>query len=342
MRLEVGPMGFLGRAGHAPDNGVRATALVVEADAPPQGAPPLERGSHGNVRILVDNGSGAPSISQKFRYRDDRWLVRGMEVAVTIDPGRPDSFEIDWGAVPSMRDRVAANDPTLADPIGAARRVAEALGLTQADTGRARSEGFDEAMRKAAHTAAPAGKRRAVVLVATIRGRAWSEQGAGHGVTVEQNSAAVLAVNVPGKSPYAVFARKFKFPHLQADLTGTGLPALVSESDPTDIEGLWDEQPPLGGHGATRMSDSLARTSPAAAMQEQISAAFGQAGMASGGAIPASGAADLGAVAPQMRQLAADNARRTLQFVQDPAQRQMLIEQYRAAGIVLDEGDEKS
>jgi hypothetical protein len=43
-----------------------------------------------------------------------------------------------------------------------------------------------------------------------------------------------------------------------------------------------------------------------------------------------------------MQQLAADNAKRTLQFVQDPAQRRMLIEQYRAAGIVLDEGDEKS
>jgi hypothetical protein len=293
------------------------------------------------VRILVDSGSGAASISGTFKFKEDRWLVPGMEVAVTIDPGRPDRFEVDWGAVPSMGDRVAANDPTLADPIGAARRVAEALGLTQADTGRARSERFNEAMKKAAQTPAPAGKRRAVVLVATIRGRAWSEQNAGHGVTVEQNSAAVLAVNVPGKSPYAVFARKFKFPHLQADVAGAGLPSLVSESDPNDIEVLWEEVPSLGSQVATRMSDSLARTSPATAMQEQISAALGQAGTDSRGAIPASGAAALGAVAPQMQQLAADNAKRTLQFVQDPAQRQMLIEQYRAAGIVLDEADEK-
>jgi hypothetical protein len=334
-------MGFLGRAGHEPDNGMRATALVVEADAPPQGAPPFGRGSHGVVRVLVNNGSGPAQISGKFRYKEDRWLVRGMEVAVTIDPGRPDSFEIDWGAVPSMGDRVAANDPTLADPIGAARRVAEALGLTQADTGRARSERFNEAMKKAAQTPAPAEKRRAVVLIATIRGRAWSEEHAGYGVTLEQNSAAVLAVNIPGRSPYAVFARKFKFPHLHAEVTGAGLPALVSESDPNDIEVLWEEVPSLGSQVATRMSDSLARTSPATAMQEQISAALGQAGTDSQGAIPASGAAALGAVAPQMQQLAAENAKRTLQFVQDPAQRQMLIEQYRAAGIVLDESDEK-
>jgi hypothetical protein len=335
-------MGFLGRARHEPDNGMRATALVVEADAPPQGAPPFGRGSHGTVRILVDKGSGAASISRTFRYGEDRWLVRGMEVPVTIDPGRPDSFEVDWGAVPSMEDRVAANDPTLADPIGAGRRVAEALGLTQADTGRARSERFNEAMEKAAQTPAPAGRQRAVVLVATIRGRAWSEEHAGHGVTLERNSAAVLAVNVPGKSPYAVFARKFKFPHLQADVAGGGLPALVSESDPNDIEVLWDELPSAESQIATRMSDAMARTSPTTAMEEQISGALGQAGTDSQGAIPASGAAALGAVAPQMQQLAADNAKRSLQFVQDPAQRQMLIEQYRAAGIVLDEGDEKS
>jgi hypothetical protein len=120
----------------------------------------------------------------------------------------------------------------------------------------------------------------------------------------------------------------------------------VSESDPNDVEVLWDELPSLGSQLATRISDSSAdaqaRTSQATAMQEQITRALGQANTDSQGAIPASGAAALGALAPQMQQLAADNAKRTLQFVQDPAQRRMLIEQYRAAGIVLDEGDEKS
>src|SRR4051812_9508506 len=265
-----------------------------------------------------------------------------MEVPVTIDPARPDAFEVDWAAVPSMADRAAANDPTLADPMGAGRRVAEAIGQTQDDTGSARSGRFKEAMEKAVQTPAPAGRRRAVVLVATIRGRFWSEQNAGHGVTTERNSEAVLAVNVPGRSPYAVFARKFKFPHLQTDVAGGGLPALVSESDPNDIEIVWDEVPSLGSQIGTRMSDALARTSPVAAMEEQITAGLGQAGTDTHGASPASGAPAADAIAPQMRQLAAENAKRTLQFVQDPAQRKMLIEQYRAAGIVLDEGDEKS
>jgi hypothetical protein len=336
-------VGFFDRASHGADNAMRTTALVVDADAPPQGAPPFGRGSHGTVRIFVDNGSGSTSLSSTFKYAENRWLVAGMEVAVTIDPAQPDRFDVDWGAVPSMGDRVAANDPTLADPIGARRRVAEALGLAQADTGSARSERFQEAMKKAAQTPAPAGRRRAVVLVTTIRGRFWSEQNAGHGVTLERNSAAVLAVNVPGKAPYAIFARKFKFPHLKADVTGNGLPALVSESDPNDIEVMWDEVPSLGSQIETRMSDSLARASQATAMEEQITGTLGQAGADAQGAIPASGApAAAAALAPQMQQLAADSAKRALQFVQDPAQRQMLIEQYRAAGIVLDEDDGKS
>jgi hypothetical protein len=41
-------------------------------------------------------------------------------------------------------------------------------------------------------------------------------------------------------------------------------------------------------------------------------------------------------MAPQVRQLAADNARRALKYVQDPKMRKMLIDQYRAAGIDVD------
>ena len=42
-------------------------------------------------------------------------------------------------------------------------------------------------------------------------------------------------------------------------------------------------------------------------------------------------------MAPQMRQLAADNAKRALQYVQDPKMRKLLIDQYRAAGIDVGE-----
>jgi hypothetical protein len=38
-----------------------------------------------------------------------------------------------------------------------------------------------------------------------------------------------------------------------------------------------------------------------------------------------------------MQQLAADSARRALQYVRDPAMRKMLIDQYRAAGIDIGE-----
>ena len=52
---------------------------------------------------------------------------------------------------------------------------------------------------------------------------------------------------------------------------------------------------------------------------------------------PEGGAAFAGAMAPEMRKLAADSARRALQYVQDPAMRKTLIDQYRAAGIEIPE-----
>ena len=47
----------------------------------------------------------------------------------------------------------------------------------------------------------------------------------------------------------------------------------------------------------------------------------------------------VGAMAPEMRKLAADSARRALQYVQPPAMRKMMIEQYRAAGIEIPEDE---
>jgi hypothetical protein len=338
-------MGFLNRAGRnaVSAGGVNATGLVVEADAPPQGAPPMGAGSHGTVRILVDAGSGPVTSTTKFRFSDAHWLVPGMEIAVTIDPAQPGRFELDWGTIPAMADRVAANDPTLADPLGARLKVTQALGF---DAGSARSDHFKAAMAEAARTPAPDGKLRAVILVATIRGRAVNEAHARSSVTQEQNSAAVLAVNIPGRAPYAVYQRKFKYPRLQRDLTGAGLPALVSAGDPNDVEILWDEMGSVESQLATRISDSSrdadARNSQVSALEQQITGAAEAAGTDAQGVIPASGADALGALAPQMRQMAADNAKRSLQFVTDPAQRRMLIEQYRAAGIILDEGDAPS
>ena len=105
------------------------TALVVAADVPIDNAFRLSRGRiyDGNVRILIEEGSEPIYVARRFRLDEKHWLVAGMEVPVNIDPARPDEFEIDWAGVPSIEERVAANDPALADPRGARRRVKDAL-----------------------------------------------------------------------------------------------------------------------------------------------------------------------------------------------------------------------
>ena len=54
---------------------------------------------------------------------------------------------------------------------------------------------------------------------------------------------------------------------------------------------------------------------------------------------PEGGAAFAGAMAPEMRKLAADSARQALQYVKDPAMRKTMIDQYRAAGIEIPEDE---
>lgn len=84
---------------------------------------------------------------------------------------------------------------------------------------------------------------------------------------------------------------KFKWPQGKADYAGIGLPALVSATDPTHVEILWDEVPSLEEQISQRVSDALQ----------------GQAA--------------------QMEQA-------------EEMQGQMLIKQYRAAGIRVEEADE--
>ena len=299
------------------------TALVVAAAVAPEGGPSVGPGSNGQVRIMADLGAGPRVYDGKIRMTEAHWLVPGMEVEVTIDPSHPDRFEINWESVPSIETRVAAGDPALTDPVGARRKVAHALGLTQADTGTDRTERFERALERAGAQSAPPGKLRAVVLISTIRGRRRivgdGENAATHDqVTYKRDSAAVLSVNVPGRAPYAVHLRRFKCEVDLLDPLWMPLPALVSALDPTDVEILWDEVP---GHDAQlrdRIAGSVAAQQARAA---QVDAFAGQA-------LPDRS---------QMQQLAADSARRALQYVQDPAMRKMLIDQYRAAGIDVGE-----
>jgi hypothetical protein len=272
---------------------------------------------------MADLGSGRRLYDGKIRMTEAHWLVPGMDLVVTPDPNHPDRFEVDWDSVPSMEDRAAANDPALADPVAARRKVAHALGLTQADTGTDRTERVQRAIEQAGSQPAPAGKLRAVVLIATIRGRRRvvgdPDNAATHDqVTYKRASAAVLAVNVPGRAPYALYAPRFKCEVDLLEPLWMPLPALVSALDPADVEILWSEVPANDAQLADRIAGSLAAQQARAA---QVDAFARQA-------LPD---------ASQMQQLAADNAKRTLQYVRDPAMRKMLIDQYRAAGIDVGE-----
>ncbi len=103
---------------------------------------------------------------------------------------------------------------------------------------------------------------------------------------------------------------------------------------------LWDEVPSVESQVSDRIASSMALAeSRRAAMTEQWQEALAQAGgdAAGGGMSPEGGAALAGAMGPEMRKLAADSARQALQYVQDPAMRKTMIEQYRAAGIEIPE-----
>ncbi|HET6869605.1 MAG TPA: hypothetical protein VFH80_27075 [Solirubrobacteraceae bacterium] len=319
-------MALFGRR-RAPDRdqatATTTTALVIEAAAPPQGGPSVGPGSHGPLRIRVDLGSGPRLYDANIRMTEAHWLVPGMDIEIRFDPDHPDRFEIDWDAMPGMEARAASGDPALADPVAARRKVAHALGLTQADTGTARTERVERAIEQARSRPAPPGKQHAVVLIATIRGRRRvvgdPENAVTHDqVTYKRASAAVLSVNVPGRAPYAVYVPRFKCVVDLLEPLWMPLPALVSAVEPTDLEILWNEVPEHHAQLMDRVAGSLAAQQ---ARTEQIDAFTRQA-------LPDRS---------QMQQLAADSAKHALQYVQDPAMRKMLIDQYRAAGIDLGE-----
>jgi hypothetical protein len=378
----------------------RRPALVTHVDAPPQGAPHQGALSRGTIRVVVDLGSGPVEVAGTFRFADDHWLVRGMDVTVLVDPARPTEFDVDWSAVASMADRVAANEPALADPFAAGRRVARALGLSREDTRTRGEDRFAELMTAAEAAPPVAGKLHAVVLIASIRGRmvvGGSDAGPSTtDITVHRSSEAVLAVNVPGRPPYAIFVRNFKFPRTQSDIARGGLPALVSATDPDDVEVQWNEIPSVAAQLVDRVAASMSAAQNRMARQQSVGAqimaamhpypsagpaaapaspggadapapyagdtpapayptagpaatAYPPAGpaahahpglsnyppMAFAGTVPTPGPG-FAALAPQMRQMMIDNLRRTLRYVADPAQRRMILDQYRAMGMDIE------
>jgi hypothetical protein len=329
--------------------GVRTTALVVDANRPLDSVPAIGNAGRGVVRILVTD-PGPHYVAGSFKMGEERWLVPGMEVPVVIDPAQPDRFEIDWDAIPSIEDRVAANDPTLADPAAARAKAVSALraaGLAGPDPAAlpagiaevvaagdearkgATPDRFEEAMEQAARTPAPSGKTRAVVRIATSTatlnqpGMADAETGAGAGGRTTRDISgkrkAVLSVNVPGRAPYAVLDPELDIPKLHADVADAGIPALVSAGDPNEVEVLWDELPPVMEQVGQRITDALQGVS-ASMEAEQTAHRQLMEGMG-------------------IQQQMAASAKQVLAAITDPGQRRMMIEQYRAMGIEVDEED---
>jgi hypothetical protein len=230
--------------------GVRTTGLVVGATDPIDNKLRLGNRKRGWVRVIADAGGNPVNAVNRFDLTENRWLVIGMEIPVTVDPEKPGGFEIDWDAIPSMEERVAANDPTLADPISAQMKARDALLAASGATDNPAdptAEQFKKAMTYAAEQPAPAGKTRAIVHVVAITSTVRSyETSSGNQTSKKRVSTgkrkAVLSVNVPDQAPYALLQHKFKRP---PGMSGWIVPALVSSSDPTDVEVLWDELPSL-------------------------------------------------------------------------------------------------
>jgi hypothetical protein len=343
--------------------GEQMTALVVQAEAPLDNR--IMRGKHhlGLVRILVAATPAPILVANRFKLDRDHWPVVGMQLPVTIELGNPGGFEVRWDEVASIEARVAASDKTLADPLGTRKSVFDELTASgaappmgqypedpqlsalaaqvydaQMGDGSGTVANFEQSIENARAESAPEGRIRAVVLIAaseaTLR-QADSGDGTSYGYYRDRHGkkATVLAVNVPGQAPYAVFDPKFDHREGKGAAPGAGLPAAVSASDPTDVEILWDEMLSVKDFGRQATAAAMQATQAQLAAFQQGAASVPPHGSAPG---PAA-SPQTPALPPEMKKMMAANAKQALAFIKDPAMRKTMIAQYRAAGIEVDE-----
>ena len=102
-------------------------ALVVAADHPLDNKIKIGKKAQGTVRIVVETESDPIYAANRFKLDKDHWLVPGQEIEVSLDPKHPDDFEVDWDTIPSIEERVAANDPTLTDPLGMQKKSEDTI-----------------------------------------------------------------------------------------------------------------------------------------------------------------------------------------------------------------------
>ena len=349
------------------------TALVIDTEDPLDNRIKLGKGGKGQVRILVEAEPAPIYVARDFKLDKDHWPVVGMELPVTIDPADPGKFEIRWDEVPSIEERAATNDPTLADPAGAKKKAQQALLASgaagpagpyapsddvretvvkaqaeAAEQGDGMPDHWQESLDQAANEPAPAGKTRAVVLFAASEATLKTEGGQPDGTgghkfrTRHGKHDCVLAVNVPGSEPYAVYKPNFKHKGGKGIALGAGLPALVSSSDPSDIEILWDELPSVKEQAQETMAEATGvMQDRMAAATQQMNAAMQQVSPPPapppGGANAPQVPAETPGVSPQMKEMMLKNAKMAISAAPNDQMRQMIIEQYRLAGIPIDE-----
>lgn len=351
-------------------NGERMVAIVIEADDPLDNRIKLGRSSLGTVRILIETEPEPIYVKRDFKLDREHWVVPGMQLPVTVDRAHPESFEIRWDEIPSMADRAALNDPTLADPVGTKKKMQQTLiasgavgpagpyrpsddvrervveaQAAAAKEGDGRPDHWQESLDRAAGSPAPPGKKRAVVLFAaseaTLRTEDSRADGSG-GVLVRERHGkhdVVLAVTIPGSPPYAVYVPNFNHKSGKGLALGAGIPALVSESDPSDVEVLWDELPSRRDQLRETVAEArnLTQSSVAAAAQ-QMEEATRQVSLraAEAGSSPQPPTETPG-LTPAMKEMMLKNAKMAVSAAPNAQMRDMIIEQYRLAGIPIDE-----
>jgi hypothetical protein len=195
---------------------------------------------------------------------------------------------------------------------------------------------------------APPGKQRAVVVIATSMVKVAARgdgTDTGPSYTYETSQGkhdAVLSVRVPGQEPYAVYVEKFKEPRRSVVTFGRGIPALISLTDRSDVEPLWDRAEAAGedaleeriSAASEKMQQAMGGQPPA--QTEELQQAFAKATEDAVKQGPPAGMPSTPQITPQMRETMIQNAKMALANT-PPQMREMLIQQYRMAGIEIDD-----
>jgi hypothetical protein len=135
-----------------------------------------------------------------------------------------------------------------------------------------------------------------------------------------------LLVTVPGTEPYEVTYK------VEGGLTeGAEYPVYVDHEDPNKV--FVEDTNVTNAIGGVANALSQFSGQPVGtdmgSIQQAVTNLPGSAGAPGATAVPG--------ITPEWQQMMAKNAKAALEFVKDPAQRKMLIEQYRAAGVPIDD-----